>query len=88
MIDQQLRILQELISEPKKIHSESRSAPLKSFIETKNLPESLDWRTRGVIAPVRNEGLVGEIVTAMVSTGKFRPKVRYEVHYYTTIRQN
>jgi hypothetical protein len=34
----------------------------------KNLPESLDWRTKNVIAPVND--LAGLVVTAVVSTGK------------------
>jgi hypothetical protein len=37
----------------------------------KDFPVSLDWRTRGVIAPVRDQGLSGEIETAIVSTGKY-----------------
>jgi C1A family cysteine protease len=25
-----------------------------------NVPDSLDWRTKGVIAPVRNQGALGQ----------------------------
>ncbi|CAF0889952.1 unnamed protein product [Adineta steineri] len=59
------RRIQELVSKPK-IHIESRPTIRQSSIETKNLPESLDWRDKGVIGPVSE--LAGEIVTAVVST--------------------
>ncbi|CAF1303904.1 unnamed protein product [Adineta steineri] len=62
------RRIQELVSRPK-IHIESRPTIRQSSSETKNLPESLDWRDKGVIGPV--SGLAGEIVTAVVSTGVY-----------------
>ncbi|CAF1303742.1 unnamed protein product [Adineta steineri] len=62
------RQIQELVSRPK-IHIESRPTIRQSSIETKNLPESLDWRSKGVIGPVSE--LSGEIVTAVVSTGVY-----------------
>ncbi|CAF0890452.1 unnamed protein product [Adineta steineri] len=59
------RRIQELVSRPK-IHIESRPTIRQSSVKTKNLPESLDWRDKGVIGPVSE--LAGEIVTAVVST--------------------
>ncbi|CAF1444752.1 unnamed protein product [Adineta steineri] len=59
------RRIQELVSRLK-THIESRPTIRQSSIETKNLPESLDWRDKGVIGPVSE--LAGEIVTAVVST--------------------
>jgi len=61
------RRIEELVSGPKR-HLKPRSVQFKSSVDIQNLPESLDWRTQGVIAPVRNEGLQGEIVVAIVST--------------------
>jgi C1A family cysteine protease len=35
-----------------------------------NLPDSLDWRTKGVISPVRNQGALGQ-TEAIVAVGKY-----------------
>ena len=69
-VDERLDTLQELVSKPK-MYSKFHSSVYKSSIDVHNLPESLDWRTKGVITPVRDEGQQGEIVTAIVSTGKY-----------------
>ncbi|CAF1464181.1 unnamed protein product [Adineta steineri] len=57
--------IEDLVFGPK-THFKSRPTLLKSSIDVKNLPESLDWRTKGVITPVHSE--VGVIITAIVST--------------------
>jgi hypothetical protein len=36
------------------MHFDSRPPTFGSSVETTDLPESLDWRTEGVITPVRN----------------------------------
>ncbi|CAF1162999.1 unnamed protein product [Didymodactylos carnosus] len=61
------RRIEELVSGPNK-HLASSPESSKSSIEVKNIPDSLDWRTKGVISPVHNQGLVGEIVVAIAST--------------------
>ncbi|CAF4810281.1 unnamed protein product [Rotaria sp. Silwood1] len=62
------RRIEELVSGPT-IHFETRPTLLKSSIELKNLPESLDWRTKGVITPVIEEGPIGVILGPLVATG-------------------
>ncbi|CAF1491826.1 unnamed protein product [Adineta steineri] len=57
--------IEDLVFGPK-THFKSRPTLLKSSIDVKNLPKSLDWRTKGVITPVHSE--VGVIITAIVST--------------------
>ena len=52
------------------MHFESRPTSLKSPIEVKNLPESLDWRTKGAITPVIDQGEIGVIQGPLVATGK------------------
>ncbi|CAF4036242.1 unnamed protein product, partial [Rotaria sp. Silwood1] len=59
------RHIEELVSR-RKNHVRSPTTSFKSSIEVNNLPESLDWRIRGVITAVNEE--VGEIITAVVST--------------------
>ncbi len=34
-----------------------------------DVPESLDWRTKGVISPVKNQGAMGQ-VSAIVAVGE------------------
>ncbi|CAF1311980.1 unnamed protein product [Rotaria sordida] len=62
------RRIEELVSGPK-VHFEARPALLKNSIEVKNLPESLDWRTKDVITPVIEEGPIGVILEPLVATG-------------------
>ncbi|UJR11039.1 hypothetical protein I4U23_015223 [Adineta vaga] len=61
------RRIQELVSGTK---SSLKSYPVssKQSVEVKDFPESLDWRVKGVISPVHSQGLVGEIIAAIVST--------------------
>ncbi|CAF1486837.1 unnamed protein product [Adineta steineri] len=60
------RRIEELVSGPK-LSFQSLPASSKSSVDVKNLPKSLDWRTRNVISPVYS-GERGTIVTAIVST--------------------
>ncbi|UJR06619.1 hypothetical protein I4U23_010903 [Adineta vaga] len=60
------RRLEELAS-GSKLPRRSRSISSKNFIQVKKYPESLDWRTKGVISPVFLDK-IGRDVTAVVST--------------------
>ncbi|CAF0889933.1 unnamed protein product [Adineta steineri] len=60
------RRIQELVSSRRNT-LKSYTSSFKSSREVKNLPESLDWRDKGVITEVYHDE-VGEIVTAVVST--------------------
>ncbi|UJR11812.1 hypothetical protein I4U23_015992 [Adineta vaga] len=44
----------------------SSATSFQSSVEVKDLPESLDWRVKGVITDINNE--LGTIITAVVST--------------------
>ncbi|CAF1576261.1 unnamed protein product [Adineta steineri] len=61
------RRIQELVSSRKNTLKSYTSSSFKSSREVNNLPESLDWRDKGVITEVYH-GEVGVIVTAVVST--------------------
>ncbi|CAF4452864.1 unnamed protein product [Rotaria socialis] len=61
------RRIEELVS-GSKFHLDARPVLLKTSIEVKNLPESLDWRTKGVITPVIEEGPIGVILGPLVAT--------------------
>ncbi|CAF1303723.1 unnamed protein product [Adineta steineri] len=60
------RRIQELVS-ARRNKLKSYTSSFKSSREVKNLPESLDWRDKGVITEVYH-GEVGVIVTSVVST--------------------
>ncbi|CAF1380129.1 unnamed protein product [Adineta steineri] len=60
------RRIEEFVSAPK-LSFQSLPASSKSSVDVKNLPKSLDWRTRNVTSPVYS-GERGTIVTAIVST--------------------
>ncbi|CAF4316889.1 unnamed protein product [Rotaria magnacalcarata] len=61
------RRIEELVS-GSKIHFEPRPISLKSSNEVKNLPESLDWREKGVITPVIEQGELAVIQGPLVAT--------------------
>ncbi|CAF5071175.1 unnamed protein product, partial [Rotaria magnacalcarata] len=61
------RRIEELVS-GSKIHFEPRPISLKSSNEVKNLPESLDWRGKGVITPVIEQGELVVIQGPLVAT--------------------
>ncbi|CAM2719641.1 unnamed protein product [Rotaria socialis] len=61
------RRIEELVSRSTSF-SKLRPISVENSIQLKVIPESLDWRTKGVVTPARDEGLVGEIITAIVST--------------------
>ncbi len=42
---------------------------MESSLESMNLPDSLDWRTKGVISPVKDQGATGR-VDAIVAVGE------------------
>jgi C1A family cysteine protease len=43
-----------------KRYIESSSENMANSRNSVNVPDSLDWRTKGVIAPVRNQGALGQ----------------------------
>jgi hypothetical protein len=43
---------------------------MDSSFESMNLPDSLDWRTKGVISKIQNQGQTGQ-VEAIVSVGEW-----------------
>ena len=68
IIDERRGKLQELVYGPK-VHFERRLTSVESSIQATNFPDELDWRTKGVISHVHNQGLVGDDAN-IVSTGK------------------
>ncbi|CAF1497251.1 unnamed protein product [Adineta steineri] len=54
------RRIEELVSSSKR-HFELHSENIGNSLESMNLPDSLDWRTKGVISLVRNEGVIGDV---------------------------
>ncbi|CAF0820288.1 unnamed protein product [Adineta steineri] len=59
--------IEDLVSK-RETHFQTRPALFKNSIELKNFPESLDWRTKGVISSVFPTSQIGEIDIAVVST--------------------
>ncbi|CAF1571642.1 unnamed protein product [Adineta ricciae] len=57
----------EVVSD-KKLSFKSYPISSKQSIDVKNFPESLDWRVKGVVSPVKKLGIIGEHVSAIVST--------------------
>ncbi|CAF5183884.1 unnamed protein product, partial [Rotaria sp. Silwood1] len=53
------RRIEELVS-PSKHYIELHSGNMKNSLESFYLPDSFDWRTKGVISPVKDQGVVGD----------------------------
>ncbi|CAF0977077.1 unnamed protein product, partial [Adineta ricciae] len=61
------RRIQELVS-GKIFSSKRQPTPFQKTVDVKDFPDSLDWRVKGVVSPARDQGMVGEIESAIVST--------------------
>jgi len=59
------RRIEELVSSSK-FYFEPHPENIESSVQSIKLPDSLDWRTKGVISPVKDQGLFGQ-VEAIVS---------------------
>jgi C1A family cysteine protease len=62
-------LFQELVSSSKHYVNLVRENKRRSLEKT-NFPDSFDWRTKGVISPVKNQGVLGQ-ASAFVAVGEY-----------------